>query len=579
MKKTKEVLNTAAQASGKVNNILALIKNGWEVLTIVIVQLITAVVGFVTKNLVTSLICFAVCSAVATIIMTVLLIRERRGEVKGTFAVSAFIFYGKDNKLLLYKSKSKSTEEHGFYVQPSVFYKKKRWDENEDELLTPYRKIHNYLNKVLTLYMEHLKPISYLPLEYEHQWLEQTLSNFITRNKEVLFPQYGLSDVEKAMRKYRENEISLSPLLTIIEKNPDALKSSGEKFHIDFYYAFRLSENAGDLDAEIRNGKFKIVSRKELKDMLDEEQTHGDLLAIYDILRYLVTKVKEDPKVEISNCTFSCRKKTAYWRITECCNCNCNYCFIGREKQPGDVRVEEETIEKVIQIIENNDIEKLVISGGEPLLVSNLADVMERISEAGSNKLKISVCTNALSEFEDFQKISAIPQFEKFVVSIDGYDRATYGRYKRIKVNGSGKKTSPARLEKVIGFISKAQKSKINVAVNTIITKDLLDNTDNYIEFFNELGIEELSLSALISNNSKNRNIRNFIMETGQILNFYNMIVTDKIHKFNYLKKLDFIIPSCTYSSKECECLKKKKLFYISPEGNMTEGCMERASS
>ena len=56
MKKTKEVLNTAAQASGKVNNILALIKNGWEVLTIVIVQLITAVVGFVTKNLVTSLI-------------------------------------------------------------------------------------------------------------------------------------------------------------------------------------------------------------------------------------------------------------------------------------------------------------------------------------------------------------------------------------------------------------------------------------------------------------------------------------------------------------------------------------------
>lgn len=579
MRKTKEVLDTAAQTSGKVNNILELIKNGREIFIFVIVPLISLVAGYVTKNLVTFLICFAVCSALAAIIMTVLLIRERSGELEGTFAVSAFIFYGKDNKLLLYKSKSKSTEEYGFYVQPSVFYKKKGWDENEGELLTPYRKIYNYLNKDLTLYMEHLKPISYLPLEYEHQWLEQTLANFITRNKEVLFPQYGLSDVERAMRKYRENEISLSPLLTIIEKNPDALKSSGEKFHIDFYYAFRLSESAGNLDTEIKNGKFKIVSRKELKDMLDVEQTHGDLLAIYDILRYLVTKVKEEPKVEISNCTFSCRKKTAYWRITECCNCNCNYCFIGREKQLSDVRVEEETIEKVIQIIESNDIEKLVISGGEPLLVRNLADVIERISESGNDKLKISVCTNALSEFEDFQKFSKLSRFEKFVVSIDGYNRATYGKYKKIKGNGNSKKATPARLDKVIDFIKKAQKNKLNVAVNTIITKELLDNTDNYIEFFNGLEIEELSLSALISNNSKNKNIRNFIMETGQILNFYNVVVTDKIHKFNYLKKLDFVIPSCTYSSGECECLKKKKLFYISPEGNMTEGCMERILS
>lgn len=576
MKKEKDVFEKISEKTGKLNNILNFLKNCRSILAVFIPVAPSVIFGIITKNWEYALILLSLCLGAAVVILAVMLIREHSNMIEGTFAVSAFIFYGKDNKLLMYKSKSKSNKEHSFYVQPSVFYKRKRKKGEDHKLLTPYNKIYSYLNDELGLYMEHLKPISYLPLKIEHQWIEQSLSNFIRKNKEVLFLQYGLSDVEKAMRKYKDNEISLSPLLTIVEKNPDALKSSGEPFHIDFYYAFRLSES--DIDMYNNSDDLKIVSRKELKDMLDHKQTHGDLLAVYDTLRYLIKRVESQPRVEINNCTFSCRKKTAYWRITEYCNCNCIYCFIGKEKQKADDEVDEETIEKVIQIIEDNDIEKLVISGGEPLLVNNLLDVIRRISNVSNERLKISVCTNGVTDFADLDSLSLIPQFEKFVVSIDGYNQKTYGKYKTLKGQTNGKRPKQAQLNNVKRFIENAQRSRINIAINTIISKDLLENTDKYIELFNSMGIEELSLSALISNNDRNKDIENFVTETGQIINFYNTIINDKMDKFDYLKKLDFVIPSCTYSSGECDCLKQRKLLYISPKGDMLKGCMEKRS-
>lgn len=101
---------------------------------------------------------------------------------------------------------------------------------------------------------------------------------------------------------------------------------------------------------------------------------------------------------------------------------------------------------------------------------------------------------------------------------------------------------------------------------------------DKYIELYNDIGIEELSFSKLITNNKKNSKTTNFITEVGEVLKFYNMVLNDKIEKFYHVKGLDFIIPSCTYSTAECECLKKKQLYYIDPNGNLTEGCVERAT-
>lgn len=581
MKKMNDMIDSISQHLKKCNDIFSFCKNIKLIWTF-IAGAVLFVVGLVIDEhkpeylILYIVIIIGLVLIIIIIVLSILLFKSHSNKIEGTFAVSAFIFYDKDNKLLLRRSENKSTNDRDFYVQPSVFYRKKY--RKKCELPTPYKKIYDYLKNDLALYMEHLTPISSLPLEYDHQWVEQKLSNFISRNKEVLFPQYGLSDVESAMRKYQNNEISLSPLLTIVEKNPDALKSSGEKFHIDFYFAFRLNEISPALKSELESGKFNLVSRVGLTTLLDNQETHGDLLAIYDILHYLDTKSKVHPKVQINNCTFSCRKKTAYWRITKNCNCICNYCFIEENKIDDVVDIDENTVDKVIQVIETRDIEKLVISGGEPLLVRNLVDIIQKINDSVSGKLEISVCTNGVVDFSDFEKLSKISKFEKFVISIDGYDQNTYGKYKKVKPYGNAKKPKSAQLGYVKQFIECAQQYGINVAVNTIISKDLVQFIDKYIDLYNDIGIEELSFSKLITNNKKNRKTTNFVTEVGEVLKFYNMVLNDKIEKFYYVKRLDFIIPSCTYSTAECECLKKKQLYYIDPNGNLTEGCVERAT-
>ena len=51
-----------------------------------------------------------------------------------------------------------------------------------------------------------------------------------------------------------------------------------------------------------------------------------------------------------------------------------------------------------------------------------------------------------------------------------------------------------------------------------------------------------MSFSKLITNNNQNSRIKNYVTEVREVLKFYNMVLNDKIEKFYYVKRLDFII-------------------------------------
>lgn len=563
---------SASNAKENVNfvyNFIEILKSLKEIILFVFITVIPNIVGIFTKNI----IIIVVILAATVIFLICYIIVEKRKKVKGTFAVSAFIFYGKDNKLLLYRSENQSYKGKDFYVQPSIFYKKKKMGKEEAVLQTPYQKLLEYLNKELNIYIEHLQLASLQPVEYDLPLGNQKLSDFIAKNRSriAMDKNANINDVENNMHNYRNNEISLSPWLTIVEKNPDTLKSSKEMLHIDFYYVFDLKYQNQNIKYNIKEGKFIFVSRKELSELIENRKTHGDLLAIYDILVYTKSKLKTYPKVSINNCTFTCKKKTAYWRITENCNCNCQYCFIVGNKVHAEVRVSEDIVQRVIDIIENNNIEKLVISGGEPLLVENLTDIVSEISSANSAELKISICTNGLLELTDIERLSEIPQFEKFVVSIDGYDQNTYGKYKKLTKSGKG-----AGINKVKSFIDKVRKQNIIVAANIILSHDLKKSLDQYIQLLHELDVNELSISTLITNNDRNQNNNRYLRSINEIMDFYNYIINEKMDDCSFLDKLDFIVPSCTYLGENCECGNNGKLMYISPEGIAQKGCTER---
>lgn len=531
----------------------------------IILSLIAVIVSWIMENIIA-----IICILVTTIIFIIYIIVEKSRKIKGTFAVSAFIFCKEENQLLLYRSENEAYKGKNFYVQPSIFYKKKKTKKNKGILQTPYEKLADYLNDELGIYLVHLQPITLQPLKYDFTNSNQILPAFLKNNeKQLIFNQKGnIDDVEESMHNYRNNEISLSPWLTIVEKNQDTLKSSKEQLHIDFYYVFYLNQK-NNIKTEIETGRFKLVSREELSELIKNKQTHGDLLAIYDILVYAKNRIKPYPKISIVNCTFTCQKKTAYWRVTENCNCDCQYCFIGKAKSNDSVIIDDNIIQKVKEVIEKNDIKKLVISGGEPLLVKNLSEVVEEISKVNDSELSISICTNGLVKFSDFSRLSEITKFKKFVISVDGYDNDSYGKCK--------KNQEKKNLDDVIAFINAAKKQNIRVAINVILSQTLKEHFDEYISLLNTLKIDELSISTLIANNDRNRKAKNYLNNTSDIINFYNYIVNEKMEDLKFLEKIDFILPICSYSKVTNECEKNKNLMYISPDGIAIPGCTENS--
>ena len=553
------------------NNIISGINGVVSFIGVTVMGLIATVTGFITKNIIVFHIIAILAVVLAVVFLVLKFAYSNKNKVKGTFAVSAFIFTEKDTKLLLFRDDNKNQDKDGnaFYVQPSITYKKRFQKRKGENLQTPYEVIFSYLTD--KLYFEHLKPISNVPLKYEWREGKQKISTFLTDNEEKLYDNAKKKQtVEENMFNYRDNCISLSPLLSTVENNPDTLKDSKEPLHIDFYYAFQLMQINKDINKGLQSGKYKLVSRGELEELIVKQQVHGDLLAIYDILLYTVNKIKPRPQISINNCTFTCRRKTAYWRITEKCNCNCQYCFLDNRKTEDRSNVSEEVINKVIEIIEKQEVEKLVISGGEPLLVENLLYVVQRISNANVPNLKISICTNGLIEFTDFGKLAKEEKFEKFVVSVDAHNREIYGRYKKDIRNKS------ADYGKLLNFIRNAKKNNIRIAANVILSYSLKKYFNDYVKFINDERIEELSISILIGNNDNNKNLKMYIKKMSEILDFYNMILNEKVKEFDHLEKLDFIMPSCVFSNGECECIENKKLIYISQEGTMTIGCAER---
>ena len=108
--------------------------------------------------------------------------------------------------------------------------------------------------------------------------------------------------------------------------------------------------------------------------------------------------------------------------ITYQCNLNCFYCS---EKNKKHITV---NIEKGIELISKNINEWIYITGGEPLLVSNIVDICRRLKLVGK---KIGLTTNAT-----IHNFDILNEVDRIGISIDGDEITTdrnrgNGTYKR----------------------------------------------------------------------------------------------------------------------------------------------------
>jgi radical SAM protein with 4Fe4S-binding SPASM domain len=113
--------------------------------------------------------------------------------------------------------------------------------------------------------------------------------------------------------------------------------------------------------------------------------------------------------VQIVLCKLSMK---SYWHITNRCNLNCFHCYMNSGKY-----YIEENIPEILDWHKNNkSIHDIVITGGEPLLIESLKDIIWELSFSGKN---VILYTNGL--LLNNQKISQLKNvgLQKIRISID----------------------------------------------------------------------------------------------------------------------------------------------------------------
>lgn len=205
----------------------------------------------------------------------------------------------------------------------------------------------------------------------------------------------------------------------------------------------------------------------------------------------LLTYLKEKNYVEdTSTCKeISCSTKElkraffessrgAYYEITEYCNLKCIFCYANpkykHERYNGNLELSKKILERAKEI----NINRIVLSGGEPLLRK---DIFEIIKYAKYKIGKVAITTNGTLIDEDIARRLKDSGIDSVSISIESFDKDIHD-----SLRGTGtfeRCVTAIEALKKVGF----DKSSINICATT--TAKNLNGLSKFRKFANDLGV------------------------------------------------------------------------------------------
>lgn len=160
--------------------------------------------------------------------------------------------------------------------------------------------------------------------------------------------------------------------------------------------------------------------------------------------------------------------------VTDRCNFRCQYCMPeeGIEKVAHDNILSYEEIIKLIKAAAKLGVEKIRLTGGEPMTRKGLPDLVEMISEVkGIDDLSMTTNGSRLAEFADDLAESGL---DRVNISLDSVDPEIFERI-----------TRGGNLNSVLSGIEAAQDAGLDpVKLNTVIMKGVNDSeVDSLVEY------------------------------------------------------------------------------------------------
>ncbi len=153
-------------------------------------------------------------------------------------------------------------------------------------------------------------------------------------------------------------------------------------------------------------------------------------------------------------------------QITERCNLKCVHCFVSSEHDGLDLSVEffRETL---IPYLKSINAERVTLTGGEPLLHSNLFEIIEELKAIVGS---ITVCTNGTVFNLDLGTRLKNYEILKLNISIDGFSSASHDQFRQKK----------GAFETTINTIKHC--STLGILGGILVTPNRLSSAEEYLE-------------------------------------------------------------------------------------------------
>jgi len=163
--------------------------------------------------------------------------------------------------------------------------------------------------------------------------------------------------------------------------------------------------------------------------------------------------------------------------VTPDCNLKCIYCHKeGYRETVSRERFTPDEIARIANIATGIGVRKIKITGGEPLLRKDIAEILRKLSELKKISV-LSITTNGVF-LKKFLEENPDIYLDRINVSLDTLRKEVYASI-------GGQDT----LEEVLEGIKKAVSIGIPVEINTLVLKEKnLDEIDDIIVFANDVG-------------------------------------------------------------------------------------------
>ena len=154
------------------------------------------------------------------------------------------------------------------------------------------------------------------------------------------------------------------------------------------------------------------------------------------------------------------------WHITDQCHLNCKTCFVKERKLNSPRRSCEQMLEK-LSILKRLGVQKIDLSGGEPLLFDNLPKLVDQAKQQG---FYLTLTTRGVGKSENCEWVlNNWRKFSRIIVSIDGCNEEISDFY-------SGYRGSFSQAMNMCLQLKKCDCDRLRI--NTVVNKCILGNQE-----------------------------------------------------------------------------------------------------